>query len=111
MLSKYCKFNSKNCKVAVEFAMIERYNFVRLQRLQNIINKGIKLRAEIRIRDYIKDHSLIKSDVAKRMGMQPWTFSRILNGKRNISADELERLSKVLGVSADYLLSYQKAED
>lgn len=42
--------------------------------------------------------------LAKKMGFDKSTMSKIENGTRKVSSDELRKLSKIFNVSADYLL-------
>lgn len=43
-------------------------------------------------------------ELAKKMGFDKSTMSKIENGTRKVSSDELRKLSKIFNVSADYLL-------
>jgi addiction module HigA family antidote len=56
---------------------------------------------------YIDELNLKSSFVAKKMGVAPSTFHRVLKGKSNISAEMAIRLSKVLGRSPESWLIMQ----
>lgn len=61
---------------------------------------------------YLQDRSQFsQADIAKRMGIDRTAFSKIKNGTRKVSADELNKLSEIFGVSTDYLLGNTVSQD
>ena len=48
---------------------------------------------------YLKPFGLGRNDMARRLGVSPSTFSRLVNGKNDMSPEMAIRLSKVLGRS------------
>ena len=58
----------------------------------------------IRIVDLREKIGMTQTDLAKKMGFDKSTMSKVENGTRKVSSDELRKLSKIFDVSADYLL-------
>ncbi|KRM84146.1 Cro CI family phage transcriptional regulator [Limosilactobacillus coleohominis DSM 14060] len=58
----------------------------------------------IRIVDLREKANMNQVQLAKKMGFDKSTMSKIENGTRKVSSDELRKLSKIFNVSADYLL-------
>ncbi|WP_295731649.1 helix-turn-helix domain-containing protein [uncultured Limosilactobacillus sp.] len=58
----------------------------------------------IRIVDLREKANMNQVELAKKMGFDKSTMSKIENGTRKVSSDELRKLSKIFNVSADYLL-------
>ena len=52
-----------------------------------------------------KQLGLTQEQLAERSGLSPQFFSSVETGKKNIRAENVVRLSQVLGVSTDYLLT------
>lgn len=46
----------------------------------------------------MKDHDLILSDLAREAEMNPGTMSSIINGNRTLSVDQLDRITKAMGL-------------
>lgn len=61
---------------------------------------------EEKIRNYFDDHHIFKSPYAEKAGISRGRFSRIMNGKTKITADEFVDLSKALEVPIEELLTY-----
>lgn len=57
-----------------------------------------------RIRYYRKKIMLRQEDIAKLMQTNRLVINRIENGSRTITAEEIAKLAKIFGVSADILL-------
>lgn len=55
-----------------------------------------------RIRQYIKENGLIFRHVAEKSSINYKRFSRIMNGKTEMSVDEYERICSALGVSLNF---------
>ena len=54
---------------------------------------------------YLQENSdLNQLEVAKQLGLDRTAFSKIKNGTRKVSAEELNKLADVYGVTTDYLL-------
>ena len=58
----------------------------------------------IRIVDLREKANMNQVELAKKMGFDKSTMSKIEDGTRKVSSDELRKLSKIFNVSADYLL-------
>lgn len=58
----------------------------------------------IRIVDLREKANMNQVELAKKMGFDKSIMSKIENGTRKVSSDELRKLSKIFNVSADYLL-------
>lgn len=52
-----------------------------------------------RLKLYIKDSGLKQCSIAEKAGFTENQFSQILNGKRSVSADELEAICKSIGAT------------
>ena len=60
---------------------------------------------------YLKPFGLSRNDVAHRLDVSPSTFSRLVNGKSDISPEMAIRLSRVLGRSARSWMAMQDNYD
>ncbi len=58
----------------------------------------------LRIIDLREKNNMTQIQLAHEMGFEKSTMSKIENGSRKVSSDELRKLSHIFGVSADYLL-------
>lgn len=58
----------------------------------------------IRIIDLREKVNMTQNELAKKMGFDKSTMSKVEKGTRKISSDELRKLSRIFDVSADYLL-------
>lgn len=54
------------------------------------------------ITKHMKDHDLILSDLARKAEMNPGTMSSIINGNRTLSVDQLDRITKAMGLPVGY---------
>lgn len=63
----------------------------------------------IRIVDLREKSNMTQVELAKKMGFDKSTMSKVENGTRKVSADELRKLSHIFNVSADYLLGNKEA--
>lgn len=54
-----------------------------------------------RIKQYLKDHGIAQTFVARKIGMDITTFNLIMNGKRPLKADVLVKICDVLGVTME----------
>lgn len=64
----------------------------------------------IRIVDLREKAGMTQTELAKKMDFDKSTMSKVENGTRKVSSDELRKLSKIFNVSADYLLGNAKKE-
>lgn len=55
-----------------------------------------------RVNDAITTQGYLKSFIAKQLGVSVQTLSKILNGKRKVSPDELKRITELLNVKIKY---------
>ncbi len=69
------------------------------------------MRVNERVKKYISDNHLKQIAIAKDMNMPNPIFNAMLNGKRKMYADDLKEFCKVVGVSADLILSYGDSID
>lgn len=53
---------------------------------------------------------MTQTELAKKMGLDKSSMSKIENGTRKVSSDELRKLSDIFDVSADYLLGIVSKE-
>ena len=58
-----------------------------------------------KIKQYLEDHGISQAFLVNATGINKFTMSYIVNGKRNITADELGKIAKALNVSADIFLA------
>lgn len=58
----------------------------------------------VRIVDLREKSGMAQTELAKKMGFDKSTMSKVENGSRKVSSEELKKLSNIFGVSADYLL-------
>ncbi len=61
--------------------------------------------------DFLDAMGLSAYDLAKSIGVDPMRISRIINGKRKITADTAIRFSKYFGTSAGFWLNLQSLYD
>ncbi len=59
------------------------------------------------LKDEIEERKLVKSGVAKELGMQPGHLSELFKGKRHISAALALKLQRMLGIPAETWLALQ----
>jgi len=59
-----------------------------------------------RLRQYLDDESVSQTELARRLGVKQPTVWEWLNGESSPSAENLQKLSRVTGVSIDELLSH-----
>lgn len=62
---------------------------------KSLANKIVNLREEVNI---------TQSELARRLGLDKSSMSKIESGSRKVSTDELKRISEIFEVSTDYLL-------
>ena len=60
-----------------------------------------------RIRDLREDHDLTQAEVAKVISTSQQQYSKIENGKSDISGEKLIILAKFYNVSVDYILGIE----
>lgn len=64
----------------------------------------------VRIIDLREKHNITQTELAKRMNLDKSSMSKIENGTRKVSSDELDKLANIFNVSTDYLLGRKKNE-
>ncbi len=57
-----------------------------------------------KIKQYLEEHGIKQSFLAKKTGISSDIISKIVLNQRNITANELGKISKALNVSADIFL-------
>ena len=65
----------------------------------------------IRIIDLREKVNMTQTELAKKMGFDKSTMSKVEKGTRKVSSDELRKLSRIFDVSADYLLGRKESEN
>lgn len=68
------------------------------------------MRTHERMREYILKNHLKQGSIAKDMGILESTFSMMLNGKRHVTADDLEKFCKSVKQSPELFISYNPDE-
>lgn len=63
------------------------------------------------LKDEIEERGLVKSEVAKQLGMLPGHLSELFKGKRHISASLALKLQDMLDISAETWLNLQNRHD
>lgn len=61
-----------------------------------------------KIKKILKEENISQVEFAKKLGLSESAISRYLAGKRQISIELLVRITKLLKVSADYLLGLKE---
>lgn len=51
---------------------------------------------------YVKEHGIKQEYLAKGIGLSTAAVSSIMNGKRNVSAEEYVNICRLLNLSCDY---------
>ncbi len=54
-----------------------------------------------RLKIYLKDHGIKQQFLAEKLGIGHSKVSRMLNGDRKITAEEIGNIAKVLNISTD----------
>lgn len=57
-----------------------------------------------RIKIYLLEHGIKQNFIVEKTGMNKNIVSNLLNGKRKITADELSKISRALGVEPNIFL-------
>lgn len=57
-----------------------------------------------RVRQYVCEHSLSQTLIARNMGISPAKLSRLLNGQRKMTVDDYEQLCYAMAVDPIYFL-------
>ena len=63
------------------------------------------------IEEIVEESGLTQDDFAKRLGVSPDDLMLLIKGEQSISADTANKLSKVLGTSAECWLNLQNSYD
>ncbi len=66
---------------------------------------------EVLKEDFLDAMEITAYELAKGIGVDPMRISRIINGKRTITADTAIRFSKYFGNSAEYWINLQSLYD
>lgn len=75
--------------------------------MSNLEKKGEIMKTYERMKKYILDNHLKQRSIAKDMGMIPSTFSMMLNGKRHVTVDDLEKFCKSVKAPPELFISYK----
>ena len=63
------------------------------------------------ITEIIEETGLTQYGFAKRLGITPEDFSRLMNGEQDLTPDIAMKLAQMLGTSVEYWLNLQSAYD
>ncbi|GBE53523.1 putative HTH-type transcriptional regulator YbaQ [bacterium BMS3Bbin14] len=66
---------------------------------------------EMLFEEFIKPLELTQTEVARRLGVSYPRLNEIIKGRRSVTPDTALRLSRVLGMSADFWLGLQQDLD
>lgn len=59
-----------------------------------------------KMKNYISDHHLKQSSIARSMGVNITTFNMMLNGKKKVYAEEMIDFCNTIGIKLDELVAY-----
>jgi plasmid maintenance system antidote protein VapI len=62
-----------------------------------------------KVKEYIDEHFLKQTAIARAAGMSVSTFNAMINGKRKMYAEDLMAICKVLNVSANFFINAESA--
>ena len=62
------------------------------------------MKANEKIKTYLLEHGIKQNFIVENTGMNKNIVSNLLNGKRKITADELSKISRALGVKPNIFL-------
>ena len=60
-----------------------------------------------KVHAYVTDHNILQNDIARELNTSPQKISFILNGKRKLKVDDLEKIMDFLNVTWDTLYNYE----
>lgn len=66
---------------------------------------------EMLFEEFVKPLELTQAELARRLGVSYPRLNEIINGRRSVTPDTALRLSRVLGMSADFWLGLQQDWD
>jgi addiction module HigA family antidote len=66
---------------------------------------------EMLFEEYVKPLELTQTELARRLGVSYPRLNEIIKGRRSVTPDTALRLSRVLGMSADFWLGLQQDWD
>ena len=66
---------------------------------------------EMLFEEFVKPLDLTQAELARRLGVSYPRLNEIIKGRRSVTPDTALRLSRVLGMSADFWLSLQQDWD
>lgn len=66
---------------------------------------------EMLLEEFVKPLELTQAELARRLGVSSPRLNEIIKGKRSVTPDTALRLSRVLGMSADFWLGLQQDWD
>jgi len=102
-----------------EFVLFGRMVMPTKSKLQTTIDGGRRLPrnrppthpGEMLLEEFIKPLGLTQAELARRLGVSYPRLNEIVKGKRSVTPDTALRLSRVLGMSADFWLGLQQDWD
>ncbi len=64
----------------------------------------MKMEVNEKIKQYLDEHGISQAFLVNKTGIAQEKISNMINGKRNITAKELGKITRALNVSADIFL-------
>ncbi len=100
---RWCKGKSQpGCASIAKLAVVLDSS---IEELVKIFVKGVmKMGVNEKIKQYLEEHGISQTFLVNKTGIAQEKISNMINGKRNITAAELGKISKALNVSADIFL-------
>ena len=72
------------------------------------MRRGLTMLVHEKVYNYITEHGIKQSVVAKKCNMSASTFSAMLNGNRKMYAEDLRVICYALEVSPEKFIDYKK---
>lgn len=103
-INGWCKGkNNPGCASIAKLAIVLDSSIEEL--VKTFSNKGgDEMGVNDKIKKYLEEHGISQTFIVNKTGIAQEKISNIINGKRNITAAELGKISKALNVSADIFL-------
>jgi len=66
---------------------------------------------QARLAEYIEQNGIMRKFIANKCGMTSSKISEILNGKRELKADDLEKICNAINVNPNKFINVQTKEE
>lgn len=70
--------------------------------------REVAMKTYERMKKYIIDHHLNQSSIAREMGMLKSTFNMMVNGKRHVTAEDLEKFCNAVEAPPELFIDYKR---